>query len=123
MDKPHLLGHTSELLKAIWGNELDYRQMFTRGLKILAQREKVAANTAQVSHGREQLFFGFAEAKHETRFRVNAVTAADLYFPKNAQRAIISCTRTNVRRESPNRFKVVIENFRLGRKHGFDGGI
>src|SRR6184192_4150341 len=61
VEKTHFARPGAILLEARRWNKLYHRQMSQGGLQILAERENIAGNRAQIAQGGEELIFGFTQ--------------------------------------------------------------
>src|SRR5438105_10655617 len=61
--------HRLQCCEFIWWNEALHRRMFSGGLEILADGEKIDPRVAQIIHHLHDLFAGFPQSDHQAGFR------------------------------------------------------
>src|SRR5436190_182390 len=106
-------------LEALRRNEFYDRQMVRGGPKILAHRQDLAADLAEVIHRLEQFRFGFTEAEHHPALRHNFRRKL-LRLAEDIEGCPIFCARTHQRSQAFDCLQVVIENVGRGIEHDLD---
>jgi hypothetical protein len=96
-------------LESLRRDERDDRQMLRARPQVLAHRQNLAPDLAQVVHGLEKFRLFFAEAKHHSAFG-HDLRRQLFGLAKNIKRRSIFRARTDERRQPFHGFHVVIED-------------
>ena len=115
-------GDVAVKIELLGRDVVDDRQVVRRRAEILAQRQDLAADFAQVVHRLEKFRFRFAQPEHDAALG-DDVRCKFLRAAQDLERGAVFRARTHRGREPLDRLEVVIENLGRGVEHELDAPI